>query len=95
MRILFKLMYILVSFGQTILIFRIILSLIKANLNNNFVAWVYSISDILMTPFQGIMAEEIYLDNFRIELTPIIALIFFSIVAFILSELTKTLSKTD
>ena len=95
MRILFKLMYILVSFGQTILIFRIILSLIKANLSNNFVAWVYSISDILMTPFQGIMAEEIYLDNFRIELTPIIALIFFSIVAFILSELTKTLSKTD
>ncbi len=95
MRILFKLLYILVSFGQTILIFRIVLSLIKANLSNYFVSWVYSISDILMTPFQGIMAEEIYLDNFRIELTPIIALIFFSIVAFILSELAKTLSKTD
>lgn len=95
MRILFKLIYILVSFGQTILIFRIVLSLIKANLRNSFVSWVYSISDILITPFQGIIAKEIYLDNFKIELTPIIALIFFAIIAFILSELTKTLNKTD
>lgn len=71
------------------------MSLIKANANNTFVSWVYSISDILITPFQGMMAKEIYLDKFRIELTPIIALIFFSIIAFILSELTKTLSKTD
>ncbi len=95
MRILFKLLYIVISFGQTVLIFRIVMSLIKANLNNTFVAWVYSISDLLISPFQGIMAKEIYLDKFRIELTPIIALIFFSIIAFILSELSKTLSKTD
>jgi len=95
MRILFKLLYILISFGQTLIIFRIVMSLIKANLNNTFVAWVYSISDILITPFQGMMAKEIYLDNYKIELTPIIALIFFSIIAFILSELNKTLSKTD
>ena len=95
MRILFKLLYILISFGQTLIIFRIVMSLIKANLNNTFVAWVYSISDILITPFQGMMAKEIYLDNYKVELTPIIALIFFSIIAFILSELNKTLSKTD
>jgi len=77
MSILFKLLYILVSFIETIIIFRIVMSLIGA------------------TPFEGITVKEIYLNKFKIEITPIISLIFFSIIGFILSELSKSLKRTD
>ncbi len=95
MGLLFKLFYILVTFGETIVIFRIFLSTISTNQTHTFVSWVYSISDIIVTPFEGIVAKEIYLDKFRIELTPIVALIFLAILAFILSELSKSLKRTD
>lgn len=95
MSILFKLLYILVSFGETIIIFRIILSLVRANQTHIFVSWVYNISDALILPFQGIVPKEIYLDRFRVELTPIIVLIFLAILGFIFSELSKSIKKTD
>ena len=95
MSILFKLLYILVSFIETIIIFRIVMSLIGADQTHTFVTWVYSISDILITPFEGITVKEIYLNKFKIEITPIISLIFFSIIGFILSELSKSLKRTD
>lgn len=95
MGLLFKLLYIFVTFGETIVLFRIFLSLISANQAHTFVSWIYSISDMLITPFEGIVAKEIYLDKFRIELTPIVALIFLAILSFILSELSKSLKRTD
>lgn len=95
MSIIFKLLYILVSFAETLIIFRIIMTIIGADQTHVFVSWVYSISDILITPFKGITVEHIYLDKFKIEVTPIIALIFFSIIGFILSELSKSLKRTD
>ncbi len=71
------------------------MSIIGADQTHTFVSWVYSISDILITPFKGITVEQIYLDKIKIEVTPIIALIFFSIVGFILSELSKSVKTTD
>ena len=81
--------------AETLIIFRIVMSVIGANQGNQFVSWVYSMSDVLITPFEGIVASELYIDKFRIELTPIIALIFFAIAGFIISELSKTLKKTE
>ncbi len=95
MSLLFRILYILVSFGETAIIFRIVMSLISANQTNTFVNWIYSISDLLIKPFEGIVAKEIYLNNLKIELTPIIALVFFAIIGFILSELSKSIKKTD
>jgi len=95
MRILFKLLYIAVTFAEAIVIFRIVMSLIGANQANSFVNWVYSTSEILISPFKGITADEVYIDKLRIELTPIISLVFYTIIGFILSELSKTLKKTD
>ncbi len=95
MRFIFKLLYIVITFAETVIIFRIVMSLIGANQANSFVSWVYSMSDVLISPFRGIVADEVYIDKLRIELTPIVSLIFYAIIAFILSELSKTLKKTD
>ncbi len=71
------------------------MSIIGADQTHTFVNWVFSISDMLITPFAGITVEQIYLDKFKIEVTPIIALIFYSIIGFIFSELSKSLKRTD
>ena len=95
MRVLFKLLYIIITFAEGIIIFRIVMSLIGANQANTFVSWVYSTSDVLISPFRGIVADEVYIDKLRIELIPIVSLVFYTIIGFILSELSKTLKKTD
>ena len=95
MRFIFKLLYIVITFAETVIIFRIVMSLIGANQANSFVNWIYSMSDVLISPFRGIVADEVYIDKLRIELTPNVSLIFYAIIAFILSELSKTLKKTD
>lgn len=95
MRVLFKLLYIIITFAEAVVIFRIVMSLIGANQANTFVSWVYSTSEVLISPFRGIVADEVYIDKLRIELTPIVSLVFYTIIGFILSELSKTLKKTD
>jgi uncharacterized protein YggT (Ycf19 family) len=76
-------------------VFRIILKVINANPTNSLVSWVYDLSQNFITPFKGIVPEEMIIDKFTIELTPIVALIFFSIVGFVFSELTKSFKQAN
>lgn len=86
---LFKILYTVTTFVQTLIVFRIILKVINADSTNSLVSWVYDLSQNFITPFKGIVPEEMLIDKFSIELTPIVALVFFSIVGFVFSELTK------
>ncbi len=95
MGFLFRILYILTAFLETLLVFRIVLKVVNANATHSFVAWIFNTSDIFISPFKGILSNEICLDRFCIELTPIVALVFFSIVGFVLSELSKSFTKTE
>ena len=95
MGFLFKILYILTTFIETLIVFRIVLKIFNANAQHNYVSWIFDTSDIFISPFNGILSSEICLDKFCTELTPIVALVFFSILGFVLSELSKTLIKTE
>ena len=95
MGFLFRILYTLTSFVETLIVFRIVLKIVNANASHSFVGWVFDTSEILISPFRGILSNEICLDKFCIELTPIVALVFFSIVGFVLSELSKSFKKTE
>ncbi len=88
-RLILKIAYILDSFIETLLLLRILLSVFKADMANTYIEWIFRVSDIFITPFEGITASTLVIDSFEIVITPIIALAFFAIVAFILSELMK------
>ncbi len=88
--LIFRILYTASTFIQTLLIFRIILKVINADVTNNLVSWVYNLTDTFIQPFYGIVAEEMMIDKFTIELTPIIALIFFAILSFVFAELSKS-----
>lgn len=78
---------------EAFVITRILLNIFNANFSNAFASWIRSISDIFISPFSGITANGIQIDNTVISLTPFVALLFYIIAAFILSELLKAFSK--
>ena len=78
---------------EALVIARIVLSVINANTQNTLVGWLLNTSDIFVNPFNGITANSLQIDNFTIALTPIIALVFYMIAAFVLSELLKSFSR--
>ena len=78
---------------EALIIARIVLSVINANAQNTLVSWIKNTSDIFINPFNGITANSIQIDHFTLALTPVIALIFFMIASFILSELLRSFSR--
>lgn len=90
--LLFKILYALDLLIEASIVMRVILLILGANQSNTFVSWIYDISTIFITPFEGIIAQSIKIDNFTMELTPLIALVFYIVIAFVLSELIKAFS---
>jgi uncharacterized protein YggT (Ycf19 family) len=89
LRILFKLAYVADTLIEALIIIRILLSVFASNSTHSFVEWVNSISNIFISPFQGIAPSTLVIDRFEIAITPIIALVFYAIIGFVLSELMK------
>ena len=78
---------------EALILGRIVTDVVKANADNTIVSWIKNISDIFIKPFEGITSSTLKIDNFEIYITPIIALVFFMIAAFILSELLKSFNR--
>lgn len=93
LKLIFRLAYTIILFIEALIIARIVLILINANTDNLFAGWVNNTSEIFISPFAGIIANNLLIDNFVLPLTPIIALVFYIIAAFILSELLKSFSR--
>lgn len=93
LKLIFRLAYTAILFIEALIITRIVLVIINANTNNLFAGWVKNASEMFISPFAGITANNLQIDNFALPLTPIIALVFYIIAAFILSELLKSFSR--
>jgi len=78
---------------ETLIMVRIVLSIINANIQNTIVGWIMNTSDIFVKPFEGITTNTIQIDRFTLSLTPLVALVFFMIAAFVLFELLKSFSR--
>lgn len=92
-RIILKIIYILNTAVETLILTRILLSIFKANMNNYIVEWIFSMSDIFISPFEDITASTLVIDNTEISITPVIALAIFAIIGFILSELMRAFKR--
>lgn len=93
--LIFRILYTLTTFLQTLLVFRIILKIINADSSNNIVSWIYNMTDTFIEPFKGIVADEMLIDRFALELTPIIALVFYAILGFVFIELSKAFRQAN
>lgn len=89
LRVLIKLAYTANTLIEALIIIRIFLSVLASNSTHTFVEWVNTFSEIFISPFEGIAPSTLVIDKIEIAITPIIALIFYAIVGFVLSELLK------
>jgi uncharacterized protein YggT (Ycf19 family) len=92
-RLILKIGYIIDTLIETLLTVRILLSIFASNSSHTFIEWVYTTSDIFISPFKDIFPSVLVIDNIEISVTPVIALVFYAIIAFVLSELIKTFRK--
>lgn len=92
-RLILRIIYIAIMAVEAIVLARIILNIFGSTSTNVYAEWIRGISDIFINPFSGITAESVSLNSLTISLTPFVALLFYIIAAFILSELVKAFSK--
>jgi uncharacterized protein YggT (Ycf19 family) len=93
LKLIIRLAYFGVIFIEGLIITRIALLVMNANLENNIANWVFNTSTMFLTPFEGIVTSSLKINNFTLELTPFVALLFYIIIAFVLSELLKSFSR--
>ncbi len=92
-RLILKLVYTANTLVEALIVLRILLSIFATNNSHTLVQWVDTFSKIFITPFEGIAPSTLVIDKIEIALTPIIALIFYAIVGFVLSELIKAFGR--
>ncbi len=81
---------------QAILGIRIVLVAINAqNSPNALVQWIMTKTDFLLAPFVGIVDSTINIHNIHIPTILFVALIFYIIIGFVLSELLKSFRNND
>ena len=93
LKLIIRLAYFGVIFIEGLIITRIVLLVLNANLENKFANWVFNTSTIYVKPFEGLVTSSLQINNFTLELTPLVALLFYIIIAFVLSELLKSFSR--
>ncbi len=72
---------------DVLLVFRFALKLIGANPENSFANFIYSLSDLFLKPFAGIL-ESPTSDDMILDVPVLIAIIVYSLVAWVLVRLT-------
>lgn len=93
LKLIIRLAYIATMFIEALIIGRIVLIVIDANTQNNLAGWIMNTSSLVIDPFNGIVTNTLKINNFELPATPLVALIFFIIAGFILSELLKSFSR--
>ncbi|HPQ79252.1 MAG TPA: hypothetical protein PLG47_02245 [Candidatus Dojkabacteria bacterium] len=94
-KLLIRIAYFLCVIIEGIIGVRIILFFINANQENQLVKWINNMSDLLITPFQGIVDSSIVIWKFEIPSVFIVSLIFYIIAGIICSELLKSYRNID
>ena len=92
-KVILRFIYILITFVEGLIITRIILLLINANAENTFVNWIYNVSSFFISPFEGVVTSQVEINNFELPVNSLIALLFYIIAGFIVSELLSSFSK--
>ena len=92
-KLILRLAYIAITFIEGLIVANIVLVIANANRNNSIVSWIIDTSNIFISPFDGVLTTDIKINDFTMSVTPFVALVFFLIGGFILSELLKSFSR--
>jgi uncharacterized protein YggT (Ycf19 family) len=81
-----ELVYLLFGIIDGMLLIRLLLKLMAANVNVPFAGFVYGFSDIFLTPFRGLLATWVS-GRSVLELSVVIAILVYALIAYALARL--------
>lgn len=88
-RVLAQILYTILLLIETLISFRFIFKLLRANEKNQIVTWVYELSSIFVRPFEGIIQGNVEIGRFIVDVDAVIALIIYMILAYVVVEIMK------
>ncbi|MCL6096726.1 MAG: YggT family protein [Patescibacteria group bacterium] len=68
---------------------RIIFEMFGANPSTPFVSWLYEVSRTLLYPFQGIFPSPVLRGGFVLDMSAVVALLIYALIAYFISELIR------
>lgn len=77
---------------QGVLILKIVLVIIKADMTNQFAAYIDQYSNTFVKPFYGLVTSTLEVNGAKLALVFPAALVIYIVASFILSEVLKTYS---
>ncbi len=93
-RLVARIIYTVLLLIEALVSIRFVLILVNANKNNEIVNLVMKNSEYFIQPFKGIVDDILIFGSLRFELTSIIALVFYMILAFVAVEMIKAFSNS-
>ncbi|MCK9368450.1 hypothetical protein M0R04_00520 [Candidatus Dojkabacteria bacterium] len=94
-KIIAKIGYTVLVLIEATIISRIVILVLNANTSNKIIGYILSISSQLISPFKGILNSEfLQIGGVSLELTSVVALFFYMILAFIAIEIIKAFSNS-
>ncbi len=91
-RILLNFINLVFALIEGVIALRIILRFLNANPSTPFVRWVNDASSSLIYPFQNIFPSPVLTGGFVLEMSAVIALVVYAIIAYIISGLISFVS---
>jgi YggT family protein len=85
--------FVWVIFGVIIglIAFRVVLRLIVANAANTFADFIYSVTDLFLRPFYGLVGTPTTTDGMALEISSLIAIVVYAVVAALIVTLINIL----
>ncbi|MCL5019113.1 MAG: YggT family protein [Patescibacteria group bacterium] len=68
---------------------RIIFKMFGANPSTPFVSWLYEVSRTLLYPFQSIFPSPVLRGGFVLDMSAVVALLIYALIAYFISELIR------
>lgn len=81
-----RVIWYIAGFIVTLLTLRVILLLLSANQDNAFVGFIYAVSEFFAWPFFGIFSYQPAYGSFVFELSSVVAIVIYSLVAWGLAK---------
>lgn len=91
-KLLARIAYTILTLIEALVAIRFLLLLIKANKSNELVAFVMKNSEYFVKPFYGITTDVLNIGGILFDLTSIVALVFYMVLAFVATELLRAFS---
>ena len=95
LKFLCKIVYTAIMLVEGVILIDIVLIAVNANMDNSIARIINNLTSIFISPFNGLIDKYLQVNNTYIPLLYIVVIAIYAIVAFIFSEIIKTLAKGD